>query len=211
MPAISAPVITRTVGAAWLVSAMIVLQGCEKTGSKTPHDFGNNSPNVCVAVGDSITAAGYPAVLSTMIEKTVMNDGVPGATSGDGADRVHSVLVSQKPGYLLILYGANDVIRGDSIAGTVANLRTIVRAAIANKTVPVIATLTPMIRSHAAFAGDAEQLSEDIRQMADEEGVSVADLYSAFDGNDDLLQPDGLHPTAEGNQVIAETFADALP
>ena len=47
-----------------------------------------------------------------------------------------------------------------------------------------------------------------IRSLAAAEGVTLVDVFNAFDVT--LLGPDGLHPTAQGYQVIANTFFNAI-
>jgi len=201
-----------------IAAAAGCLTGCEigggGGGGSGSQNFGANDPNLYVAFGDSITAAGssgsYPAILAAMLGKRVVNEGIPGTTAGFGAARVDSLLLAYKPGYLLILYGANDAIGGDNPTATIGGLRAIIAAAKQNQTVPVLATLTPMFFGHAAFEGRVEALNIQIRTLADEEGVSLADLEKAFGGNPAYLQDDGLHPNGAGLQVIADTFASAL-
>jgi sialate O-acetylesterase len=48
-----------------------------------------------------------------------------------------------------------------------------------------------------------------IARAARERQVPVIDLYRALQGRADLF-PDGIHPSAEGARVIAETVARAL-
>ncbi|OGV67363.1 MAG: hypothetical protein A2283_09140 [Lentisphaerae bacterium RIFOXYA12_FULL_48_11] len=193
---------------------VIGLSGCEDDGDS--HDFGTNDPNMIVAMGDSITAleggntTTYPAILASITGKTVANEGSGGATAGDGASKVHSVLNEYQPGYVLILYGANDVIRSMGSNNTIANLRSIISAAKNNKSVPVIATLTPMYYSHEIFDGSAKELNVLIRQMASEEGCKLVDLEDAFGNNTSYMKNDGLHPNDAGLSVIAEAFSGAL-
>lgn len=201
----------------WLLILLLsaVMVGCEDNNSD--HDFGNNNPDVYVAMGDSITSGlgyssvePYPAKLSAMLGKTVINKGHGGDLSSDGKSDVNSVLANYKPGYLLILYGVNDIIYSYGTDHIIANLRAIIQAAKANKTVPVIATLTPAFGSHAYMTGGINDLNASIRLMAAEEGVSVADLDSAFGWNSDYILSDGLHPNDEGNELIATTFFNVL-
>jgi lysophospholipase L1-like esterase len=197
-----------------LIVCALGLNGCENGGSS--HDFGANNPNVAVAIGDSITAleggnsTTYPALLAQMAGMTVINEGSGGATSGDGAAKVTGVLREYSPGYLLILYGANDVIGGYGIDNAIANLRAIIVTAKNNNTVPVIATITPMCFSHSIFNGSASALNDRIRQLASEEGCDLVDLEAAFGSDTSLFNGDGLHPNDKGLQVIADNFAGAL-
>jgi len=84
---------------------------------------------------------------------------------------VNSALQNDQPGYLLILYGANDAIMSYDSDTAIANLQDIVEAAKANNTIPVIATLTPMYGEHSIFNGEAERISDGIRNLATQENM----------------------------------------
>lgn len=204
-----------------VISAALGLAGCE--GNSEGHiwdgfDFGSNDPYVYVAMGDSITAGyglnsagdAYPYKLSSMLGKTVVNDGVSGSLSSYGADNVYSVLGSYQPGYVLILYGVNDLLHGYSIDSVLDNLRTMIAAAKANQTIPVVATLTPVFDSHEFIEGDVVELNTVIRQLGIEENVYVADLEYAFNWDPAYIDSDGLHPNSDGHDLIALTFYDIL-
>lgn len=175
-----------------------------------PHYFGDKNPNVLLDLGDSITEHGYPALLDAMTVETVIDAGRGGQTAAEGANVVLSALVLYKPGYLLVLYGANDVIRGHSQNETINALRSIIRTAWSQLTIPIVGTLTPMSGPYIGYLARIEALNEQILQMAAEEGAFVADLYAAFQPDPASLLLEGLHPTAEGSQVIASTFFDAF-
>lgn len=199
--------------------------GCEDGGGSSSHDFGDNNPNLYVAMGDSITEGvnviPYPVTLSEYLGKVVVNEGFSGEHAYEATGRVDALLANYKPGYLLILYGANDLLHFIPENDIEDNLRFIVTQAKAAKTVPVIATLTPMVRSHGIFDGAVKSLNVRIRKMAKEEGVKLVDLDVIF-GNrdadtdpyvldeDDYLQWDGLHPNEAGTQRMALAFFDAL-
>lgn len=210
----------RFYGMAGLLAATAIVwgAGCDNGGgggSGGGHDFGDNNPDVIVAMGDSITegsgvSSPYPSILAGMVGKTVINHGSGGATAGDGAGSIGGVLANDKPGYVLILYGANDAISGVGPDSTIGALGAIIEACKANKTVPVIATLTPMQGLHELFAGGAQELSRRIRSLAGQTGTALCDLENEFGYPSPLLQEDGLHPTDEGCVVIADSFASKL-
>lgn len=204
--------LTRLVKYVLPLVLVVCLAGCNddddgKLGDG--HDFGDNDPNLHTAVGDSITASGWPGILEGMLGKPVINRGSGGSTTAEGIGQAASALSRDNPGYLLIQYGANDVIHNYNIDTSVNNLRAIVRQAKANQTIPVVATLTPMGGDHEVFDGQAGKLSNAIRDMADQEGAAVADVASSFGGDTTLLR-DGLHPNDAGKQEIAATFYDTL-
>jgi lysophospholipase L1-like esterase len=203
-----------------LSAAVVFLTACNDSGDdegSKPSDFGDNDANTVLCMGDSLTkgtcapaGAPYPDRVARITGKRVVNAGVCGARAMDGADRVTSQLAKHKPGYLLILYGANDATSGTGLGALVADLRAMILAAKANKTFPIIGTLTPMYDEHGYGAGRAREMSAEIRNLAKQEGVPVADLESEFGGDRALIQPDGLHPSDAGTELMAVVFADRL-
>ena len=93
---------------------------------------------------------------------------------------------------------------------TLGNIRAMVQAAKANKTVPILATLLPMIEGHAIYDSVAGRISAGIRDIASSEGVTLVDLNAEFSDPASLLISDGLHPNDAGNQVIAAAFNDVF-
>lgn len=191
--------------------------GCEGDGGGGGggDDVGDNDRNLVICVGDSITqgyacdGAPYPAQLAGMTGKSVRNMGVGGAQAAAGASKITSQL-SCKPGYVCILYGANDAICGGSPDSVRESLRSIIVACKNNHSIPIVATTPPMIREHASFDGAARSINEAIRGVAHEEGARLVDLYGAFGSGEAYLVSDGLHPNAAGAELIAKSFAGAL-
>lgn len=198
---------------ALLASAMLFV-GCEHDGGGEA-DVGDNDINLVVCAGDSITLGyacdgpTYPTQLAAMSGKRVRNCGVGGVTASYGASKISSYL-SCKPGYVCILYGANDAIHGRSAAETKRNLRAIIGACKKNKSIPILATTPPMIKGHSLYDGAARSVNIAIRELASEEGVALVDLYKAFGSAEGYLVPDGLHPNAAGAELIAKCFLGAL-
>ncbi|MCX6992590.1 MAG: SGNH/GDSL hydrolase family protein [Kiritimatiellaeota bacterium] len=204
-----------------LMCVVLALAGCEGGGShhlSDGHDFGPNDPNLYVALGDSITAGSglaspsdrYSVKLAGMLNKTVLNAGYPGASSGEVLDACYNILDDNKPGYMLILVGVNDLIMGYGEEVPAVNIRIMVQACKDNKTIPVIATLTPVFYSYARLSDGVERLNDKIRQIASDLDVALVDLNSAFDNNPIYMQTDGLHPNETGNAVMAVTFYDVV-
>jgi lysophospholipase L1-like esterase len=215
------------------LAAALILTACAGCGgSDSGPDFGTNDPELVVAMGDSITfglydvgvadcsesyrnAGGFCPRVQALSGKTVINEGVCGAASGDGAARVQQILHRYGPGVLLIDYSPNDLWYGTD--ELILNLRTMIGAAISNKTVPVVGTLTPSTGEHRGWEPFIEDANERIRGLCQELDVECADHYEAF--KDDpgyaispyaLLSSDGLHPNASGFEIMANTWNDAL-
>lgn len=215
----------------WRMAAALVLSvgwigmtGCESDSAESHlgdgYDFGANDANVYVAFGDSITEGallddpgtqGYVSKLAVLLGKTVVNEGVGGSSTYDGVDWVHGVLDDHRPGFLLIYYGVNDLIASYDEEDAAANLRSIIQAARDNKTLPVIATLTPVEGEHGAWSSGVDRLNALIRQLAAELDVPLVDLNEAFGVTaSTYLLSDGLHPNALGHTLIADTFYDVV-
>lgn len=187
-------------------------------GRWSDHDFGSNNQDVYLAVGDSITAGSslenyaqcYIPKLAGLLQKTIVNRATPGAISNDGADILPALLKTTSPGFLLILYGANDLIMGYDITATLDNLRFMIQVAKGNNTIPIIATLTPVSGPHIGMANAIARLNAGIRLLAAEENIYVADMEDAMHWDPDYLLADGLHPNPIGNDVMADTFYDII-
>lgn len=203
--------ILRFTAAALAASLLsLVPAGCGGDGGGDD-DLGDNDRNLVACIGDSITqgyncqGAPYPSRLAVMSGKQVKNYGVGGTTSSYGVSVVGSAL-GRKPGYVCILYGANDCVQGIGTGTTVENLRRIVHACKNNKTKPILATPTPMTGEHKLYNGRVTRLAEAIKAMAKEEGVTCVDLNAAFGDGAGLLVGDGLHMTDAGSDLIAKKF-----
>ncbi|MFH0878408.1 MAG: discoidin domain-containing protein [Lentisphaerota bacterium] len=173
-----------------------------------------NNPNLFVAMGDGITKGSpptignpWPPILQSMMGKTVVNAGKSGSRVGYGSYRVAGILADLQPGYLLILYGTNDSGINNSIDYIIGELRVMIRAAKSRLTIPVIGTLPPAFNG---YGSGLSALSSRIRQLAASEGIQCADVSRAFNNNRNLIMYDGLHPTPEGQRLIASTFLSAI-
>lgn len=145
----------------------------------------SNDVHTVVCLGDSITegygATGYPAYLETMVDKTCVNAGIGGTTSDSGASRAAKLLSRYKPGYLCVLYGANDVNQGKSVAFTMQNLQSICDYAASCRVCPILATLTPMSGQYAGHEAAVKDLNVKIRNLAMAHGFRLADLEKEFE------------------------------
>ena len=207
--------IRRWAACAAAMATLYAFTGCEGSGGGGSDDVGENDPELVVCVGDSITAgmycegAPFPARLAEKSGKTVLNYGVGGAPASSGVSNVKRAL-ARKPGYVCILYGANDAIQGAGYDTTEASLRAMVQACKENQSIPIIATPTPQRSWHEIFDGRVSHIAEIVRTVAKEEGARLVDLNSAFGNGDGLLVEDGLHMTDKGSDLIAEKFNGRL-
>lgn len=168
-----------------------------------------------VAVGDSLTAGygleeheAYPAQLAGLLADAglpyrVVNAGISGETSSGVLARIEWVLASLKPDIVILATGANDGLRGTDPALTRENLRRSVRILKADGVEVVLAGMQ-MVRNMGRQYTEA--FAEIFPQVAAEEEVLLVPfLLAGVAGEAHLNQADGIHPTAAGYTVVAET------
>lgn len=173
-----------------------------------------------VAIGDSHTddLASWAAILEHLLPVPVVNAGCSGDTTTAARARLDRLPAA---GTAVVLLGTNDARRHGrgvpmlvSHAETGRNLRAIDAALRAGGIRVVWMTPPPVderrIREHPATAG-LEWRLEDVAAKADlvrELGPTCVDLWPRF--ADHHLEPDGLHPSVLGQQLIAERVLAAL-
>ena len=169
-----------------------------------------------VFFGDSLTAGygldsgdAYPALIQKKIDAAglpwrVVNAGLSGETTAGGLRRLDWVL-RQPVDLFVIELGGNDGLRGISPDESRANLQTMIgrirakypRAAIVLAGMRLPANLGP--EHTRRFAGMNSELAE-----ANHTGL-IPFLLEGVGGVPRLNQADGIHPTAEGHCLVAET------
>jgi lysophospholipase L1-like esterase len=197
-------------------------------------EIGANLPNHYLAFGDSITAGegggpgnDYPAFLSADLEAYwgdafIVNEGEPATRSNTGANRLYAPLARHRPAYTLILYGTNDwndsACRGEGFpCYTIDSLRSMINQARGRGSNPIIGTIPPANPAYLDRNAPARNewivaMNELLRQMANEERVPVAEIHADFmaEPNLEALFVDHVHPTAEGYQIMARSWWNAI-
>src|SRR3954465_15023066 len=165
--------------------------------------------DVVLAFGDSLTYGtgaaheqSYPSVLGQLIQRPVVNAGVPGETTADGVARLPSVLEEVHPKIVLLCMGGNDMLRKMDRATTEANLRAMVQLA-KQRGVAVVLIGVPepvLFGGTAAFYGN---VAKDYH-LAFEDRILREVLF------DNRLKSDEIHPNASGYRLLAQAIADLL-
>lgn len=170
---------------------------------------------VIVMLGDSLTA-GYglaptdalPAQFEKLIKVKhpnvrVINAGVSGDTTANGLARYEWSVASANPQLVVIALGANDYLMGIEPATSRANLSAILEQAQANDHKVILAGLAP--RSGLSSGGRDQDYAAIYPDLAEQFDVPLhAALMKGVQGNSELLQADGLHPTKQGVGEMAK-------
>ena len=179
-------------------------------GAPTPTD----TRPVIVAFGDSLSAGfgadpgkSFPDFLQKDLDATglhwrVVNAGVSGNTTTDGLSRLNEIL-AYKPRITIVEFGGNDGLRGLPIATTRTNLEQIVQKLQGAGSKIVLAGMTLPPNYGADYIKPFQQIYVDLAIQ-----YKVPRIPFLLDGvatHPDLMQRDGIHPTAQGNEIVAKT------
>ena len=168
---------------------------------------------VIVTFGDSLTAGygvtpaqAYPGRLHARLAAEgyryrMVNAGVSGDTTAGGLRRVDWAL-SVKPSIAIVALGANDGLRGQSTVEMERNLERIVERFQSGGARVLLAGMRLPQNYGGRYAGEFERA---FAQAASRRGVVLMPfLLEGVGGEPSLNLPDGIHPTAEGHQIIAD-------
>lgn len=177
------------------------------------------SQPLLVCYGDSITAGyglpygqSYPDDLQKMLKAggyryTVRNLGTPGATTKDALANVASVL-RLHPAIVLLEFGGNDGLRGLPLAQSSQNLDQVITALQKAHIGVLLAGITLPANYGPDYIQDFEKIFRTL--AAKHHAPLVPMIYKNLVNVPGTIQPDGIHPTAKGSQIIAQTLWPAL-
>jgi acyl-CoA thioesterase-1 len=170
--------------------------------------------------GDSLTAGfgledpatqAFPALIQQRLNAaglnfTVINAGVSGDTSSGGLRRIDWAMRQPVDIFVLEL-GANDGLRGLPVPDTHRNLQAIIdRVKARNPAVRVVVAGMQMPPNFGAdYASQFAQMYPDL-VTANPGSVLLPFLLQGVGGIAQYNQRDQIHPTAEGDRIIADTL-----
>jgi len=174
---------------------------------------------VLVCYGDSITAGyglqtgqSYPDALQRDLDThgyhyTVNNQGTSGATTKDAVAGLRSILLLH-PEIVIVEFGGNDGLRGLPPDQTRRNLDQVLTT-LENAHIKILLagiTLPPNYGQDYIQAFD--QVFRDL--AAKHHTAFVPMIYKDLIHVPGTIQQDGIHPTAKGSDIIANTLFPAL-
>ena len=162
-----------------------------------------------LAFGDSLTYGtgtsrnkAYPAVLERLINRKVINAGVPGEISKNGLARLPGLLEKHHPRLIIICHGGNDILRKLDLSKTRNNIQQMINLARQNNSevmligVPEFGLFLNTVPIYQA--------------LADENHVPIANnILGDIIGNNSL-KSDHIHPNTQGYQLLAENINGVL-
>lgn len=210
----------------WTWAMLWLMLGCTQSGEKgeaatEPDTTAVASPSktvekgVILFFGNSLTAGyglrlseAYPAVIQQRLDAEgknwqVVNAGVSGETTASGNTRVDWILESKVDIFVLEL-GGNDGLRGLPVSETYKNLQSIIDKVKA-KSPEIKIILAGMQVPPNMGKTYTDEFAAIYPRLARENNIRLIPfLLENVGGERHLNLEDGIHPTAEGQRLVAD-------
>lgn len=184
-------------------------------------------------MGDSLTYGfkmtrknSWPQIVEENLKIEVKNRGICGDTTSGMLSRFGWEVVEEKPEYVLIMGGSNDLASQLPDAVTYSNLATMVYQAYHYRIHPIVGVPIPIIPSMMGqdfnIAGDLGEINKRIVLLRNwivyfghKQQTEIIDFFDEFydpvnkKGKENLYI-DGIHPTIEGNKLMAQRVIETL-
>ena len=176
---------------------------------------------VILFFGNSLTAGmgldpedAFPAVIqnkldSLQLDYEVINAGLSGETTASGKNRLSWVL-NQKVDIFVLELGANDGLRGIPLEETRKNLQAIIETVQGKNpnTKIVLAGMQIPPNMGKAYTSEFRNIFPELAKK--NEAALIPFLLDDVAGNPELNQNDGIHPTVDGQKILANNVWEIL-
>lgn len=200
------PVVGRLFYKSWLLTLLLLWAGSAGAASTT-----------LLIMGDSLSAAygierkaGWVSLLRERLgdDIEVVNASISGETTAGGATRLPEQLGQHDPDIVLLELGGNDGLRGLPPQQMRANLSEMIEASQqAGADVLLLGIQVPPNYGQAYSTA----FRDIYRDLADEYDIPLVPfLLDGIALDDDLMQDDGIHPTAEAQGMILDNVWPTL-
>jgi acyl-CoA thioesterase-1 len=173
-----------------------------------------------LVVGDSISAAfgldtaqGWVALLEKRLAERdrdyqVVNASISGDTSAGGLARLPALLDAHRPEVVIIELGGNDGLRGLPPAQLQQNLARMIDSARSRGAQVLLLGMRLPPNYGERYTRAFEAVFSD---LAEEKGVALVPFFlEGVGGVPGMMQPDGIHPTADAQPLLLEHAWSAL-
>jgi len=169
-------------------------------------------PQKILVVGDSLSAeyglqrgSGWVALLATRLAKehpeaSVVNASISGDTTSGGLVRLPALLRQHQPTLVVLELGGNDALRGLPLDTSRSNLTEMARLAkAANARVLILGMQIPP-NYGPAYTQALAAVYPELAQRYD--AALIEFLLADVALKRELMQPDGIHPNAAGQEIV---------
>lgn len=169
-------------------------------------------------LGDSLSAAynlkqeqGWVSLLQNAWKSeniTIVDAAISGETTDGGLARLPRILEQHQPTHMLIELGANDGLRGYPIKKMKNNLTQMITLAKANNITVALQEMRIPTNYGKRYTN---MFNDTFHQLGEHHQLTVIPFFLQDVAlRKELMQKDGLHPTAEAQPIIAEYMQKQL-
>jgi acyl-CoA thioesterase-1 len=189
------------------VFCIFLFLGCQASWAEA------DSPAI-VILGDSLSAAygmemsqSWPSLLQRRLDENghswrVFNSSIAGETTQGGLARLPRLLERHQPDIVIVELGGNDGLRGLSLDVTQSNLAAMVEKSRSAGAFVVLAEMRIPPNYGRTYT---EKFNGVYSSLAEEEGVVLLPfVLQDIALKDELMLPDGIHPTAAAQPLILD-------
>lgn len=173
--------------------------------------FGNSlTAGYGIELSETFTSLIQQKVDSAGLEYECVNAGVSGETTASGNSRIDWLLEDQVDVFILEL-GGNDGLRGIPVDETKKNLKSIIDKVIKKypDAVMVLAGMQIPPNMGPEYSRAFKDVYSDLAN-ADKRIHLIPFILEGVGGVAELNLPDGIHPTAEGHKIVANTIWEEI-
>ena len=172
-----------------------------------------------LVMGDSLSAGygidiqqGWVNLLEKEITKKhaaqIINASVSGETSSGGNTRLPALLTEHKPNIVILELGGNDALRGQPLNLLEKNLQAMIDASKKTGAKVLLAGMQIPPNYGPRYSNQFKALYVQLAEK--NQAALIPFLLEGIGGNADLVQRDGIHPTAEAQSIIVRNVQPEL-
>lgn len=174
-----------------------------------------------LVMGDSLSAAyglnspsdGWVSLMSDRLASRdidVINASISGETTRGGLNRLPALLERYQPDYVIIALGGNDGLQGQNIADIRDRVSQLVVATEAAQATPILLGIRIPPNYGPRYT---EPFFNLFQEVAESQGVDyfLPFMLEGVAENPNLMQRDGIHPTAGAQSAILANVWSVLP
>lgn len=173
--------------------------------------FAEQPTDKVLVMGDSLSAGygidiqqGWVSLLEKELNKTrniqVINASVSGETTSGGKTRLPALLSEHKPSVVILELGGNDGLRGQPLKLLEKNLQIMIDASKNSGAKVILAGMQIPPNYGPRYSNEFKKLYSTLAEK-NQSGLIIF-LLEGIGGKAELMQRDGIHPTAEAQPII---------
>ena len=172
-----------------------------------------SSTSKILVMGDSLSAGygidiqqGWVSLLDKALAQShqveIINASISGETSSGGKTRLPALLAEHKPNLVILELGGNDALRGQPLKLLENNLQTMIDASKSAGAKVILAGMQIPPNYGQRYSNQFKDLYPSLAEK-NQLGL-IPFLLEGIGGKAELMQRDGIHPTAEAQIIILE-------